>query len=274
MTAVTAVTGETEGRRSGTGAGAGAGSASGAETEPGPQGEAVTGSSTGTSAGGASGPGSRPDEKTRPEGGHGSSGDGERAPGDGENGPADRASRAAPRTEGGRETGAPEDGDGEQWDDGLIARRAVDPSELAGEDGSLVGDERHVPIGGPYAAPLRGRLDALRELVGLSRTRLDEKALAEAGRVLDEAAARQQLSARHTVVAIAGATGSGKSTLFNALAGVPISETGLRRPTTSAPISLSWSEGAAGLLDRLAIPPRLRRRPLAGGSGDEALQGL
>ncbi|MGW7363792.1 GTPase [Streptomyces sp. NPDC054841] len=175
------------------------------------------------------------------------------------------------REGGGEGGGAPADG---HWDDGLIARRAFDPSDLTADDASLVGADPHVPIGGPYAAPLRNRLDALRELVGLSRTRLDGKTLAEAGRVLDEAAARQQLSHRHTVVAIAGATGSGKSTLFNALAGVPISETGLRRPTTSAPISLSWSEGAAGLLDRLAIPPRLRRRPLAGGSGDEALQGL
>ncbi|MFC8552170.1 GTPase, partial [Streptomyces sp. NPDC057273] len=73
-------------------------------------------------------------------------------------------------------------------------------------------------------------------------------------RGLDEASARQRLSARHTVVAVAGATGSGKSTLFNALAGVQISDTGLRRPTTSAPIACSWTDGAAGLLDRLAIP--------------------
>ncbi|MGW0902525.1 GTPase [Streptomyces sp. NPDC002853] len=115
-----------------------------------------------------------------------------------------------------------------------------------------------------YEGPLRARLDALRELVGLSRTRLDGATLAEAGRVLDEAAARRRLSGRHTVVAIAGATGSGKSTLFNALAGVTISDTGVRRPTTAAPIGCSWTDGAAGLLDRLGIPGRLRRRPLQG----------
>ncbi|OKK07797.1 ATP-binding protein [Streptomyces sp. CB03234] len=159
----------------------------------------------------------------------------------------------------------------ERWDDGLIARRVQEQAEVAG--GPLT-DEPHVPIGEAYAGTLRARLDALRELVGLSRTRLDGDTLAEAGRVLDEAAARQRLSSRHTVVAIAGPTGSGKSTLINALAGVPVSETGLRRPTTAAPIACTWSEGAAGLLDRLAIPGRLRRRPLAGGAGDEALQGL
>ena len=167
----------------------------------------------------------------------------------------------------------------DRWDDGLIARRAA---ERAGHpllphetERDADAPEDNLPaLGGTYGGPLRARLDALHELVGLSRTRLETDTLAEAGRVLDEAAARQRLSSRHTVVAIAGATGSGKSTLFNALAGVPVSETGLRRPTTSAPIALSWSEGSAGLLDRLAVPGRLRRRPLAGGAGDEELQGL
>ncbi|WP_041996331.1 YfjP family GTPase, partial [Streptomyces sp. AcH 505] len=179
------------------------------------------------------------------------------------------------------------------WDDGFIARRVGEKgaqggvagidaltgldglSGVEGLDGGQDGATMpHTPIGGAYEGPLRVRLDALGELIGLSRTRVDGPTLAEAGRVLDEASARQRLSSRHTVVAIAGATGSGKSTLFNALAEVPISETGLRRPTTSAPIACTWSDGAAGLLDRLAIPGRLRRRPLAGGDGDEELHGL
>ncbi|WP_236579763.1 YfjP family GTPase [Streptomyces sp. HM190] len=125
-----------------------------------------------------------------------------------------------------------------------------------------------------YDIALRSRLDALRELVGLSRTRLDSRTLAEAGRVLDEAAARRKLSGQHTVVAIAGATGSGKSTLFNALAGVAISETGVRRPTTAAPIACSWSDGAATLIDRLGIPGRLRRRPVQSADAEAQLAGL
>ncbi|MER6101952.1 GTPase [Streptomyces sp. NPDC001832] len=164
------------------------------------------------------------------------------------------------------------------WNDGLIARRAAaraanaESADIAPDDDVRPPQvEAYVPSGGP----LLPRLDALRELVGLSRARLDRATLAEAGRVLDEAAARQRLSSRHTVVAIAGATGSGKSALFNSLAGVPISETGLRRPTTAAPIACSWTDGAAGLLDRLAIPGRLRRRPQQSGTdADEALQGL
>ncbi|WP_345943391.1 YfjP family GTPase [Streptomyces sp. SID8352] len=161
------------------------------------------------------------------------------------------------------------------WGDGLIARR-VDESggaeRHAPAERGLPGSTAVTPLA--YDGPLRARLDALRELVGLSRARVDNGTLAEAGRVLDEAAARRRLSGRHTVVAIAGATGSGKSQLFNALAGVAISETGVRRPTTSAPIACSWSDGAAGLLDRLGVPGRLRRRPLGHPEEDSPLRGL
>ncbi|WP_329526424.1 YfjP family GTPase [Streptomyces sp. NBC_01462] len=161
------------------------------------------------------------------------------------------------------------------WDDGLIARRA---SDAPGGQESPAPETRTAAQAPPpplaYDGPLRSRLDALRELVGLSRARLDGRTLAEAGRVLDEAAARRKLSGQHTVVAIAGATGSGKSQLFNALAGVAISETGVRRPTTAAPIACSWSDGAATLIDRLGIPGRLRRRPLQSPEAEAQLHGL
>ncbi|MFE0426310.1 GTPase, partial [Streptomyces sp. NPDC058953] len=189
-----------------------------------------------------------------------------------------RADRGPVRTAEGEVTGVEDDD--RSWDDGLIARRAAPapapaPAPASVDEHVTLEQEENEAEGeapGFSGGGIRVRLDALRELVGLSRARLDDDALAEAGRVLGEAAARQRLSGRHTVVAVAGATGSGKSTLFNTLAQVPLSETGLRRPTTSAPIACVWSEGAAGLLDRLAIPPRLRRRPLAGGA--EELSGL
>ncbi|MFJ2718200.1 GTPase [Streptomyces sp. NPDC087437] len=161
------------------------------------------------------------------------------------------------------------------WDDGLIARRAAETdttAELVPAEPRTARQPGVPPLA--YDGPLRSRLDALRELVGLSRTRLDSQTLAEAGRVLDEAAARRRLSGQHTVVAIAGATGSGKSQLFNALAGVAISETGVRRPTTAAPIACSWSDGAASLIDRLGIPGRLRRRPVQAQDADPQLRGL
>ncbi|MGP3980028.1 GTPase [Streptomyces sp. KR80] len=187
------------------------------------------------------------------------------------------------------------------WDDGLIARRARDSADTAfyraalrpdgtgpGAGAALWDGDRSPAPAAPetitgtraYARSTRTglsrslgeRLTAMRELVGLSRTRLDTDTLAEATRVLEEATARHRLSLDHTVVAIAGASGSGKSTLFNALAGGPLSEAGVRRPTTSAPLACTWSEGADGLLDRLGIPPRLRRRPQR--SYDIALDGL
>ncbi|MEU6228135.1 YfjP family GTPase [Streptomyces sp. NPDC047042] len=164
------------------------------------------------------------------------------------------------------------------WDDGLIARRVSETDPPPARETVI---ETRISSSAPppvmplaYDGPLRSRLDALRELVGLSRTRLDSRTLAEAGRVLDEAAARRRLSGQHTVVAIAGATGSGKSQLFNALAGVAISETGVRRPTTAAPIACSWSDGAATLIDRLGIPGRLRRRPLQSPEAEAQLRGL
>ncbi|MFD5447397.1 GTPase [Streptomyces sp. NPDC127100] len=171
--------------------------------------------------------------------------------------------------------GGPSRDDEEVWDDGLIARR-VDETGGAEQYTSVPSRPARssslMPLA--YDGQLRSRLDALRELVGLSRTRLDGGTLAEAGRVLDEAAARRRLSGQHTVVAIAGATGSGKSQLFNTLAGVTISETGVRRPTTAAPIACSWSDGAASLLDRLGIPGRLRRRPLQHPDAESPLRGL
>ncbi|MEU7337550.1 GTPase [Streptomyces sp. NPDC007074] len=161
------------------------------------------------------------------------------------------------------------------WDDGLIARRASEAptsTETPAPEARTAAQAPPPPLA--YDGLLRSRLDALRELVGLSRARLDGRTLAEAGKVLDEAAARRKLSGQHTVVAIAGATGSGKSQLFNALAGVAISETGVRRPTTAAPIACSWSDGAATLIDRLGIPGRLRRRPLQSPEGEAQLHGL
>ncbi|WP_433918773.1 YfjP family GTPase [Streptomyces canus] len=199
--------------------------------------------------------------------------------------PADGHARARARAgRGRRDTGsgspepvdaaAPDDDDSaDPWDDGLIARRVTAETEQAA---AMEARGHNAPPAAPltYDGPLHSRLDALRELVGLSRARLDSRTLAEAGQVLDEAAARRRLSGQHTVVAIAGATGSGKSQLFNSLAGVTISETGVRRPTTAAPIACSWSDGSASLIERLGIPPRLRRRPLQSAESEAQLRGL
>ncbi|GAA3063575.1 hypothetical protein GCM10020000_53790 [Streptomyces olivoverticillatus] len=179
-------------------------------------------------------------------------------------------------------TAAPSaDGGDRAWNDGLIARRVqpiqpiqrVQTTELPIAPCSPPLPEHLAPSVRPPAPAtprttvspagqlLRPRLDALRELVGLSRARLDRRTLAEAGRVLEEAAARHRCSLDLTVVALAGSTGSGKSTLFNALARAQLSEAGVRRPTTATPVACTWTDRADGLLDRLGVPGRVRRQP-------------
>ena len=101
------------------------------------------------------------------------------------------------------------------------------------------------------------RIEALEVAIRAARGRLDESVVAEAEEFVDRAAARLRLSADHTVVAIAGATGSGKSSTFNALTGLELSAVGVRRPTTSWATACVWgSEGATELLEWLGIPPR------------------
>jgi GTP-binding protein EngB required for normal cell division len=68
---------------------------------------------------------------------------------------------------------------------------------------------------------------------------------------------RTRLSGSHTVVALAGATGSGKSSLFNSLVGADVARIGARRPTTATPTAAVWGDDDAGpLLDWLQVDTR------------------
>ncbi|MEU9889725.1 GTPase [Sphaerisporangium sp. NPDC051011] len=104
---------------------------------------------------------------------------------------------------------------------------------------------------------LDDRLAALAEAADLAEGRLDWSAVAGAHAVVARAGARRNLSVDHTVVALAGATGSGKSSLFNTLSGTSLARVGVTRPTTSAAHAAMWDpEGAGPLLDWLDIPRR------------------
>ncbi len=61
-----------------------------------------------------------------------------------------------------------------------------------------------------------------------------------------------------TVAALAGGTGSGKSSLFNTLSGLGFSEVGDRRPTTHEPVACLWNAEAGALLDMIGVPPKRR----------------
>ena len=105
---------------------------------------------------------------------------------------------------------------------------------------------------------LAGRVAAVRAAVEAGGDRFAPDLVARAREVLARADERLALGAEHTVVALAGATGSGKSSLFNALAGLEVATVGARRPTTSSPAACIWGDGADRLLDWLEVPTRHR----------------
>ncbi|MFL6047265.1 MAG: GTPase family protein [Propionibacteriaceae bacterium] len=123
------------------------------------------------------------------------------------------------------------------------------------------------------AVDLVDHLRGLGEAVDLCEGRVDAEPLAEARRVVDQADRRLAISGSATVVALAGATGSGKSSVFNALSGTTLATVGVRRPTTAHAMASSWGEESAeDLLDWLQIP---RRHALESDPAiDAALDGL
>ncbi|MDQ6875581.1 MAG: 50S ribosome-binding GTPase, partial [Actinomycetota bacterium] len=124
---------------------------------------------------------------------------------------------------------------------------------------------------------LPARLEALHFVVTEAADQLDPRTAAAAERLLQRAGQRLRLSADHTVVALAGGTGSGKSSLFNALTGLDISQVGLHRPTTSAAYACVWGEtDATALLDWLKVPPerRLGRESVLDAGAESELRGL
>lgn len=116
---------------------------------------------------------------------------------------------------------------------------------------------------------LRPRLDGLDDAVSAARGTLDDELLDSVGASVARSASRLRMSAAHTVVAIAGATGSGKSTIFNALAGADLSASGAQRPTTSTAKALVWSDDdLEEMLEWLGVPAanQHRRAALAPGA--------
>ncbi|WP_285103034.1 GTPase [Promicromonospora sp. MEB111] len=103
---------------------------------------------------------------------------------------------------------------------------------------------------------LADRTTALDTAIRAADGRIEPALLDEARAVVTRARERGGLSAEHTVVALAGATGSGKSSVLNAVAGAAIAQPGVRRPTTSHPMAAVWGDGADPLLDWLEVGRR------------------
>ena len=105
--------------------------------------------------------------------------------------------------------------------------------------------------------PLTDRADRLASAVDVGGNQLDPAAADEARAVVQRVQERWALKGGRTVVALAGATGSGKSSLFNALVGEDVSVISPRRPTTAEAAAAVWGEEPAGeLLDWLGIHNR------------------
>lgn len=102
------------------------------------------------------------------------------------------------------------------------------------------------------------RLAALRTMRETGEGRLPAELVTAADALLRNAAERRERSAGYTVVGVFGATGSGKSSLVNALTGAEVARTHVRRPTTSQALAVTWQpDGAAELLDWLDVRERV-----------------
>lgn len=99
---------------------------------------------------------------------------------------------------------------------------------------------------------------SLNDALDYGRDRLPESVVLEASEALERLSRRRELSTEHTIIGFFGATGSGKSTLFNAVAGYPIARSAPTRPTTSAVQAAVWgAEDSDELLDWLGIENRV-----------------
>jgi len=104
------------------------------------------------------------------------------------------------------------------------------------------------------------------------------EAVPSAQELVTRARARMDLDATgHTVVALAGSTGSGKSSLFNAIAGMDLSPSGVLRPTTDEAHACVWGDGDTDtLLDWLGVAPsrRFRRESVLDAEDEATLRGM
>lgn len=127
-----------------------------------------------------------------------------------------------------------------------------------------------------YSARLSSRLATLRAALATAGDEVPAWLAGPAREGLDRVEERLELGVDHTVVALFGGTGSGKSSLFNALSRLDFADVGVRRPTTAVAAACSWGDDAAALLDFLGVAPkrRIRRESLLDAHDEDDLASL
>ncbi|MBL0887083.1 GTP-binding protein [Myceligenerans indicum] len=125
-------------------------------------------------------------------------------------------------------------------------------------------------------AALRARTEDLGRALQVAGSRLDDDVFGRVASAVAGVRERIALGVDHTVVALAGGTGSGKSSLFNRISRLSFADVGVKRPTTAKVSACSWTDDAAALLDWLGVE-RERRITRAGeldGADEDGLGGL
>ena len=127
---------------------------------------------------------------------------------------------------------------------------------------------------GVATSPFARSVASLKEAISYGEGRVPETVLLDATETLERLSQRRELSTEHTVIGFFGATGSGKSTLFNAIAGQNIALSAPTRPTTSTVQAAIWeAEGSEELLDWLGIDKRVYPQTQALAAEGEATEG-
>jgi putative protein kinase ArgK-like GTPase of G3E family len=109
---------------------------------------------------------------------------------------------------------------------------------------------------------LAERVRYLGQAAALAEGRSPQHAVDEAKRLVSQVDRRLTFSGEYTVIAILGATGSGKSSVFNAVSGTQLAQTGIHRPTTAQAMAGVWLDPAKQtpmpekLLEWLQVPSR------------------
>ena len=141
----------------------------------------------------------------------------------------------------------------------------------------LENTERHTERGATPAvatSPFARSVTSLKDAISYGEGRVPETVLLDAAETLERLSQRRELSTEHTVIGFFGATGSGKSTLFNAIAGQNIALSAPTRPTTSTVQAAIWeAEGSEELLDWLGIDKRVYPQTQALAAEGEAIEG-